>query len=391
MIEAHWMSEQFKRRFSAAPKLFRAPGRVNLIGEHTDYNDGFVMPAALEQATWVAIARRNDSTVRVHSEMTGQTAEFDLDEANPQPRRDWTDYVRGVAVELAAAGHRLVGADMMIGSDVPVGAGLSSSAALEVSSGYALLRIAGIEVDLTGLALACQHAENEFVGMHCGIMDQLVACKGVAGHALMIDCRSLETRPVPIDRRGRLMICNTMVRHKLAGSEYNRRRRDCEEGVAILARAIPGIRALRDVSLEALDRHRALLSDVLYRRCRHVISENARVTGAADALAAGDLRRCGQLMAASHASLRDDYEVSCHELDRMVEIASGVPGVFGARMTGGGFGGSAVALIAVEAVERFRDTVVRDYRHATGLTPAILACTPGAGAAMVPVDARDAA
>jgi galactokinase len=391
VIEAHRLAEEFRQRFAAEPMLFRAPGRVNLIGEHTDYNDGFVMPAALEQATWVAAAGRNDATVRVHSQMTGQTAEFDLGQSDPQPRRDWSDYVRGVAVMLARAGHRLAGADMLIASDVPVGAGLSSSAALEVSSGYALTEIAGIEIDLTELALSCQRAENQFVGMRCGIMDQLIACKGVAGHALLIDCRSLETRPVPVDRRAQLMICNTMVRHKLAGSEYNRRRRECEEGVGILAKAVPGTRALRDVTLEMLNRHRSLLSDTVYRRCRHVITENARVTAAAEALAAGDLRRCGRLMAESHASLRDDYEVSCRELDLMVEIASRVPGAFGARMTGGGFGGAAVALVAVGAVESFKETVTRDYRLAAGLEPAILACTPGQGIVTVSVGARSAA
>lgn len=391
MIEANRLAEAFRQRFAAEPKLFRAPGRVNLIGEHTDYNDGFVMPAALEQATWVAAAGRNDATVRVHSEMTGQTAEFDLDEPDPRPRRDWTDYVRGVATVLSRGGHRLVGADLLIASDVPVGAGLSSSAAIEVSSGYALLRIAEIEIDLTELALACQSAENQFVGMRCGIMDQLIACKGVAGHALLIDCRSLETRPVPIDRRAQLMICNTMVRHKLAGSEYNRRRRDCEEGVSILANSVPGIRALRDVSLEVLDRHRALLTEVVYRRCRHVITENGRVTAAAGALAAGDLRRCGRLMADLHASLRDDYEVSCRELDLIVEIASRVPGAFGARMTGGGFGGSAVAMVEAGAVEGFKEIVARDYHLVTGLEPTITVCAPGAGVATVSLGARSAA
>ncbi len=383
MIEADRLARDFRDRFAAEATLFRAPGRVNLIGEHTDYNDGFVMPAALEQATWVAAARRPDMTIRVHSLMTGQTATFGLSEAEPGPRRDWSDYVRGVAVMLARAGHRLAGADMLVASDVPVGAGLSSSAALEVSIGYAMLRLAGAEVDLAQLALACQRAENEFVGMRCGIMDQLIACLGIADHVLMIDCRSLETRPVPLDPRARLVICNTMVRHALAGSEYNRRRRDCEEAVAILSQVLPEVRALRDISCDALEAHQALLPPTVYRRCRHVVTENERVLQMAEALAKRDLARCGLLMMQSHASMRDDYEISCRELDLMVEIASRLPGVFGARMTGGGFGGSAVALVAAEAVEEFSGRVAQDYRAATGLDPAIIPCTPGNGVRVV--------
>lgn len=383
MIDGRRLADDFRRRFSAEPALFRAPGRVNLIGEHTDYNDGFVMPAALQQATWIAIARRDDEMVRIHSELTGQTSKFDLKEADPTPRRDWTDYIRGVAVMLKRAGHGLVGADILVASDVPVGAGLSSSAALEVSIGYAFLRVAGGEIGLTDLAQVCQRAENEFVGMRCGIMDQLVACKGVAGHALLIDCRSLVTTPVPVDGRARLMICNSMVRHALAGSEYNRRRHDCEEAVATLAPRLPNLRALRDLSLEGLESHKSLLSELVYRRCRHIVTENGRVLAAANALLAGDLGLCGRLMAESHASLRDDYEVSCREVDQMVEIALSAAGVFGARMTGGGFGGSVVALVRTDAVEQFRETVARGYRGATGLTPTILSCTPGTGVGAV--------
>ena len=234
MISPHQIVEQFRREFGGDPHLYRAPGRVNLIGEHTDYNEGFVLPAALELATLIAIAPRMDRKLRIRSLLMGETAEFNLDEPEPRPRKDWSDYVHGVVIVLKGAGHRVDGADLLIASDVPVGAGLSSSAALEVAVGYALLRTAGQAIDLTELALLCQRAENEFVGMRCGIMDQFIACRGAAGRALLLDCRSLDWRLVPIDPYARLVICNTMVHHEHAAGEYNLRRRDCEAGVARL-------------------------------------------------------------------------------------------------------------------------------------------------------------
>jgi len=370
---------EFRRLFGSEPALCRAPGRVNLIGEHTDYNDGFVLPAALQLSTVVAYARRDDRTLNAHSLMMGETATFDLDQPRPRPRRQWSDYVHGVALVLEAGGHRLAGADLLIDSDVPRGAGLSSSAALEVAAGYALMTAAGHAIDLTALALACQRAENEFVGMRCGIMDQLIACRGAAGHALLIDCRSLAGELVPIDAGVRLVICNTMVHHQHAAGEYNARRRDCEEGVRRLSAVLPGITALRDVSIDDLDRHRALLTPVIYRRCRHVVTENDRTLRAAAALAAGDLAAVGQLMAQSHVSMRDDFEISCREVDIMVELNAAAKGVYGARMTGGGFGGSTVSLVAADAVEPFRRSVVEGYRAATGLEPQIVASFPAAG------------
>ena len=299
----------FRSRFGGEPKVYRAPGRVNLIGEHTDYNDGFVLPAALELATYAAIAPRSDRTLRVHSLLMDEMVSFDLDEAEPKPRKDWSDYVRGVAVVLQNTGHRLAGADLLIDGDVPLGAGLSSSAAIEVATGYALLSNSGLPIDLTRLALACQRAENEFVGMRCGIMDQFIACHGAAGHALLIDCRSLERRLVSIDPRVRLVMCNTMVHHQHAAGEYNLRRRDCEEGVRRLSAVLPGIKALRDVTPEQLEEHADLLTPVIFRRCRHVVTENDRTVRAADALEAGDLVLVGRLdarIAREHAGrLRD--------------------------------------------------------------------------------------
>jgi galactokinase len=379
MIEKGWIAKQFKEVFGADPRLYRAPGRVNLIGEHTDYNDGFVMPAALQASTWVAASLRGDRRIRVRSVMMAQTFEFDLDDGGGSPRHDWSDYVRGVATMIEDAGNRLRGADLLIASDVPVGAGLSSSAAIEVAVGFALMCLAGLPVDLATLARICQRAENEFVGMRCGIMDQFIACKGATGQVLMIDCRSLESRLVPVDARARLVVCNSMVHHELAGSEYNERRRDCETAVELLSQALPGIRALRDVTMDQLQRHAGLLPEIVFRRSRHVIAENDRVLCAADALAAGDLAACGRLMSESHVSMRDDYEISCREIDIMVDIAQGIPGTFGARMTGGGFGGSIVALVEIGAVDRFTETMARDYRAATNLTPVIFDCYPGAG------------
>jgi galactokinase len=379
----HQLAEAFRREFGGEPKLYRAPGRVNVIGEHTDYNDGFVLPAALELATYAAVAARPDRRLRVRSLLMDARLDFDLDDPDPKPRKDWSDYVRGVAVMLARAGHRLTGADMMLWSDVPVGGGLSSSAALEVAVGFALLRTAGIDVDLTALALTGQRAENEFVGMRCGIMDQFIACHGAAGRALLLDCRSLEWRLVPIDAKARLVICNSMVRHSHAASEYNDRRHDCEEGVRLLSTALPGIKALRDVNIEQLERNSALLPPVVYRRARHIVTENDRTVRAADALEAANLALVGKLMAQSHVSMRDDFEISCREVDIMVDIAAKIPGVFWARMTGGGFGGCTISLVEAGAVEGFKDRVASAYLAATGLDPTIFTCSPGAGVGAV--------
>lgn len=372
--------ERFRQNFGGEARLYRAPGRVNLIGEHTDYNDGFVLPAALEQCTWIAAAAHPEPRLRVSSLRAGETLEFALDDPDPRPRHDWSDYVRGVAVMLKRDGYRLTGADMLIDSEVPVGSGLSSSAALEVASGFALLDGAGQPIDLTRLALACQRAENEFVGMRCGVMDQFASCRGAKDRVLLLDCRSLEFRLSPVDPSVRLVICNSMVHHELAGSEYNRRREQCEDGVARLKAVLPEIRALRDVTSADLARHGALLSDVVFRRCRHVVTENDRVQRAASALEAGRVGEVGRLMQESHVSMRDDYEISCREIDILVELAGRIDGVLGARMTGGGFGGCTINLVRVDAVDRFADEIGRGYKEATGIAPQFLVCRPGDGA-----------
>lgn len=367
-------------------RMFRAPGRVNLIGEHTDYNDGFVLPAAIGFSTWVSSAPRDDRTVSVFSENFSEQIEFDLDEESPHARGHWSDYVRGVAVTLERAGHRLRGADLRIRGEVPIGSGLSSSAALEVASGFALLTNSGLTVVRRDLAELCQRAENEFVGIRCGIMDQFVSCHGQAGKALLLDCRSLEYKLLPLPENARLAICNTKVKHSLATSQYNARRVECETAVRHFAQRRSNVRALRDVTETDLKLFGGELPAVIYRRARHVITENARVLAAGTALEQVDLAAFGQLMNRSHLSLRDDYDVSCRELDLMVELAQAVPGVYGARMTGGGFGGSTVNLIAAESVDEFKQTVARGYEDATGLTPEIYICTATEGVGEVNAD-----
>jgi len=363
-----------------SPRIFRAPGRVNLIGEHTDYNDGFVMPAAIDFSVFVRVWPREDRKLHIRSENFDDQIEFDLDEPNPAPRRHWSDYAVGVAVMLERAGHRLRGAHLQIRGEVPVGAGLSSSAAVEVATACALVANSNLTIDRRELALLCQKAENEFVGARVGIMDQFVAFFGQAQRALLLDCRSLEFELLPLPDTVNLVICNTLVKHALASSAYNERRAQCEAGVRYLARFLPNVKALRDVTIEQLEQFGGDLPEVIYRRCRHVITENARVLSAAEALEQHDLKWFGELMADSHRSLRDDYEVSSRELDLMVELAPKVEGVYGARMTGGGFGGCTVNLVEAGQVEQFTQSVPSEYQRITGLNPEIYVCEPSNGA-----------
>jgi galactokinase len=377
------LQDKYRRLYGGEPRIFRAPGRVNLIGEHTDYNDGFVMPAAIEFYVWVAIGPRSDSKVVVHSTNFSEMFEFDLCDSNSRGTGAWSDYVEGVAVMLQRAGNALQGANLVIRGDVPIGSGLSSSAAIEVATGLALMENSGLAVDRVQLAQICRRAENEFVGARVGIMDQFISCCGHAGQALMLDCRSLDFQLLPVPANSSLVICNTMVKHDHASGEYNQRRKECERGVQLLATWLPGIRALRDVSVDQLEQHRSELPDPIYRRCRHVVSENQRTQRAAEALGRGDLDLFGRLMGESHRSLRDDYEVSCTELDLMVELASRQDGVYGARMTGGGFGGCSINLVKTEAVDGFRENVAREYQRATGLAPDIFVSSAAEGASEV--------
>jgi galactokinase len=362
------------------PRTFRAPGRVNLIGEHTDYNDGFVMPAALDLSVFVRVWPRQDRKLQIRSENFDEEIEFDLDEPNPVARRHWSDYTVGVAVTLERAGYRLRGADLQIRGEVPVGSGLSSSAAVEVATACALTANSDLSIDGRELALLCQKAENEFVGARVGIMDQFTSLFGQAQRALLLDCRSLEFKLLPLPDTVNLVICNTMVKHALASSAYNERRAQCEAGVRHFQQFLPNVMALRDVTLQQLAQFGGDLPEVIYHRCLHVITENARVLAAAEALEQNDLHRFGELMAQSHNSLRDDYEVSSRELDLMVELAHGVDGVYGARMTGGGFGGCTVNLVNVRDVEQFKQSVEKKYERITALKPEIYVCEPSDGA-----------
>ncbi|MFN7930273.1 MAG: galactokinase [Blastocatellia bacterium] len=375
--------QSFMQSFATTPQVYQAPGRVNLIGEHTDYNDGFVMPAAIGFATRVGIAARTDRKLLLHSANFSEQVAYDLDQLPAQGRDHWSDYVAGVAAQLLRAGVPLSGANLLIDGDVPLNSGLSSSAAIEVAAGFALWALSGQRVDRTQLAQLCQRAENEFVGARVGIMDQFVSCHGQQNHALLLDCRSLDFRLLPLPEDVRLIICNTMVKHSIAGGEYNQRRAECEQGVQLLAEHLPGIQALRDVTEAEFQQYETSLPSPIRERCRHVITENARVQRAATALEQGDLAAFGQLMYASHDSLRDDYAVSCHELDVMVKLATAVEGVYGARMTGGGFGGCTINLVKAEHAETFPAIVAAEYQRQTGIQPEIYVCTAAAGASQI--------
>jgi len=371
MNKIAFLEGKYENRFGGKCRIYRAPGRVNLIGEHTDYNGGFVLPAAVDFSCWVAGGPRNDGRLGIFSENTGELAEADLGDKRLERSGTWSDYPVGTVWTLREAGYALPGANLYIHGEVPLGSGLSSSAAIEVATGYALLDAAGEKIDLRKLALACQRGENDFVGARVGIMDQFVACHAQAGSALLLDCRSLEYEYVPLPATVSLVICNSMVKHELAAGEYNARRAECEEGVRLLSERIPGIQSLRNVEIGALDKYKRALPETIYRRCRHVITENDRVLQVVEALRAGDLTRVGELMFASHESLRRDYEVSCAELDCLVELARSEPGVVGARMTGGGFGGCTVNLVKCESAEQFRERVSAGYAAKFGIVPEV--------------------
>lgn len=376
----------FHHRFGIRARIYRAPGRVNLIGEHTDYNQGFVLPAAINLSCWVGIALRGDRKLVIYTENFDKQVEVELDAIGSWSSKGWASYPLGVAWSLGQAGQRLRGGNLYIRGDVPLGAGLSSSAAIEVATAMALLENSGSSMERKELALLCQCAENEFVGARCGIMDQFIACHGQSGHAMFLDCRSLEWRAIPLPKNTALVVCNSMVKHDLAANEYNARRAECEEGVQKLKSVLPAIHSLRDVTIADLEQHRNLLPETIYRRCRHVVTENARVLQASAAFEKGETAAILEFMAASHASLRDDYEVSCRELDILVEVASSQQGVLGARMTGGGFGGCTVNLVEKGFVESFESALKKEYLKRTGLHAEIYCLEAAQGAEAVAVE-----
>jgi galactokinase len=377
------LRREFLRRFGAEPRVFRAPGRVNLIGGHVDYNDGWVLPLAIDRDCCVLAAPRTDRRLRIHSREFGETIEAPLD-SPMHGEHHWSRYVLGVAWALGQAGVAAGGADLLIASDVPPGGGLSSSAALEVSTALALAGLAGAALDHTAVARVCQRAENEFVGMRCGIMDQLASCWGRRDHAMLIDCRTLEVRHVPLDAgRVRVIVANTMTRHALAASEYNRRRVECEDAVRRISAARPALTTLRDVRWEEISAAAEEWPEAIRRRARHVTTEIARVHAAAAALERGDYEALGRLMLEAHRSLDEDYQVSSAELNLMVELAGELPGALGSRMTGGGFGGSTVNLVRAGSAAAFASDLGRRYKSRTGIRPEITACLAADGAAEI--------
>jgi len=373
------LARSFARRFAREPQgLAKAPGRVNLIGEHTDYNEGFVLPVAIDRTVLAAFAARSDGQVRVYSLEFDEEDSFALDDIERLKGDVWSNYVRGVATVLQEAGYGLTGLDMAVQGDVPIGSGLASSAALEVAVLGAFQRAAALAIDPRDQALLAQRAENEFVGVSCGIMDQMAAVMGRRDHALLIDCRSLETEAVPLNLAAhglKIVVAHTGVRRALSDSAYNQRRQECSRAVQVLAQVIAARPVvLRDITSKDLSAHQGNLPDPLAQRARHVVGENERVLKSVEALRQGDLLSFGELLHASHQSLSRDYEVSSPELDLMVQLACRLEGVVGARMTGAGFGGCTVNLVRQEAIDIFRGQVIEVYRSRTGLPAEMHVC-----------------
>ncbi|MBN1249217.1 MAG: galactokinase [Anaerolineae bacterium] len=352
----------FHARFQEEPAMIiRAPGRVNIIGEHTDYNDGFVLPVAVDRAAWLAVSPSGDELSRIRAvDMGNDDQAFMMDDV-PVSNGGWADYPKGVVWAMLERGLKPVGIHGVLTSDVPVGAGMSSSAAIEVAFAYAWNLLSGIEMKLSDLALLCQRAENQYVGVNCGIMDQMISACGKADHAMMLDTRTLERAYFNVPEDIAIIVANSMVRRSLTGSEYNVRRAQCEQAVSVLQEHYPEVKALRDVTPELLARHEDEFPEVVYRRARHVVTENARVLQVARDLYEGRMAHVGELLLEGHRSLRDDYEVSIPELDTLVEAAAEVEGCYGARLTGAGFGGCIIALADADAAPDVEAHLVEVY------------------------------
>ena len=381
----------FQQVFGRPPTVaVRAPGRVNLIGEHTDYNEGFVLPMAIDPQVTALAAPSPTSTIRIYSRDFSQLSVFNLERITPSPDARWSNYIRGMAQALLDRGQPLVGADIAITGNVPRGAGLSSSAALEMAAGFTLALLGGAPIDRVQLALCGQEAENRFVGVQTGIMDQFISALGQEDAALCIDCRDLTYQAVPLglDRQGvAVVVVESGVQRGLVDSEYNTRRRECQEGVRLLQELLPDrvITALRDVSAADLERHAAQLPETVRKRVQHVVTENERVLHSVHALQAGDLAQFGRLMYESHVSMRDDYAITVPAVDHLIELARALPGVVGTRMTGGGFGGSTVHLVETAAIGQFGREVVDRYMADTGLNAPLYICRATAGVGPLPL------
>jgi len=373
----------FKTQFGGEPTfLARAPGRVNLIGEHTDYNDGFVLPMAIDRAAWIALHPRDDGRVRVYSLDYEEKAEFSLDGLHKG--KGWTEYIKGVANELKVAGLQVKGWDGILGGDVPKGAGLSSSAALELAAARAFAAVSKFDWNSAQMAQIGQKAENRWVGVNCGIMDQMVSAAAQAGHALFLDCRSLEYEHVPLPDGVAVVVMDTSTRRGLVDSAYNERRAQCEAAAKFF-----GVPALRDVNLEEFNAKSGDLENTVMRRARHIITENQRVLDAVAAMRTGNVQDLGRLFNESHTSLRDDFEVTNEALNQIVAAAQVHPACFGARMTGAGFGGCAVALVDEKQMGGFISTVAENYRQHSGFEAQFYVCLPSEGASIVQLTISD--
>jgi galactokinase len=379
--QVHVIEQAFQKAYGTKPEVVvRAPGRVNLIGEHTDYNDGFVLPAAIDRTITYAGRRRTDRCVRAYSSDFQASVDFRLDEIQKDTQHTWSNFLRGVSKFLEEDGHRLSGADIAFGGNVPREAGLSSSAAVEVGAATFWKKLLNLDLDPVYVVKLSRRTENEFVGVPCGIMDQFISALGRRDHALFLDCRDLSYRHVPLAADVKIVVCNSGVKRALAQSEYEVRLKQCRQAVAQIASTGLAVKSLRDVKMSDLETARGVLSELLLRRARHVVSENQRVLEAVKVLESGDLERFGELMNESHESLRDDYEVSCRELDTLVELAWKQPGVLGARMTGAGFGGCTVNLVHADAAEAFALAVAKGYQEALGLKAEVYICQASDGA-----------
>ncbi len=376
------VSDAFYARFQRRPAMImRAPGRVNLIGEHTDYNDGFVLPVAVDRAAWLAVAPRGDAWATVRAvDMRNDEKMFPVDRV-PSSGGGWADYPQGVIWALLEAGHSPVGIDAVLTSDVPVGAGMSSSAAVEVAFAYAWDQLSDLGLKLSEIALLCQRAENQYVGVNCGIMDQMISACGKAGFAMMLDTRTLERAYFTIPDGIAIVVADSMVRRTLTGSEYNVRRAQCEQAVSVLDKHLPDVKALRDVTPHQLERFRHEMPEVVYRRARHVVTENSRVLQVSRDLYEHRIEHVGELLVEGHRSLRDDYEVSIPELDTLVEAAIEVDGCYGARLTGAGFGGCIIALADEDAVPEIKAHLNQVYADAYGKQPTVYVTLPDDGVA----------
>ncbi|HEX3891632.1 MAG TPA: galactokinase [Terracidiphilus sp.] len=367
-------------RFKAVPEIFAAPGRVNLIGEHTDYAEGFVMPAAIDFATLAAISPRTDGKVVLYAENYAEECVFDAAALPAKASQQWSDYPLGVLAMLQKEGHTIPAFSLTLWGDVPLASGLSSSASVEVATALAVTSLLHVSYPGAVVARLCQRAENEFVGANCGIMDQFISANGAEDHALLLDCRDLSFKLAPIPPHVALVIANTMVKHSVAGGEYTSRRAQVEEAAAVIGRHRPEVKFLRDATLDDLARWGSEMSPLALKRARHVITENTRTVAAADALMRGDLKELGRLMAEAHVSYSRDFEASCMEADAMVALAQDLPGLIGARLTGGGFGGCTINLVERGNAAEFSEELSARYTTETGIVPQVLICHASRGA-----------